>query len=76
MQMAALGVSVGIAISSGLLAGFIASRPIFRAPSVLFDDRDNMVGVKYPKLNGNTVSDSEFEHPEKKSLVPDVLVNE
>jgi len=40
-QLAAIGVSVGISIVSGIFAGFIASRSIFLPPKELFDDSEH-----------------------------------
>jgi len=43
--MLGLGVSLGIAIIGGLVAGFVASRSFTSPPEELFDDRDNWTDV-------------------------------
>ena len=64
-QLAGVAFTLGCAITTGALAGFLASLSIFQAPSVLFDDRDNMADVKFPKINKNTE-----EFGEKKLIEP------
>lgn len=68
--MAGLGVSVGLAIVTGIFAGFIASRSFFKNPVLLFDDRDNFGPVAaFPKINGN---EARFADGKKKSVVSNV----
>mmetsp|Transcript_48924 Transcript_48924/g.36010 ORF Transcript_48924/g.36010 Transcript_48924/m.36010 type:complete len:362 (+) Transcript_48924:484-1569(+) len=53
MQIAAVGVSLGIALLTGAFTGFVCSLGIFQPPEVLFDDREIFKDVKYPHINGN-----------------------
>ena len=43
--------SLGLAFVGGVVAGYIASRPIFDIPFKLFDDTENYIGVKFPPAN-------------------------
>ena len=47
-QLATLGLSLGLAIFGGLLAGFIATRPIFGTVDTLFSDLDHWHEVEPP----------------------------
>ena len=47
-QLASLGVSLGLALFGGLVAGFIASRSFFQAPHELFDDTEHWHEVEPP----------------------------
>ena len=40
-QLAALAVTIGIAIFSGAFTGLIVSRSFFKPPGILFDDAEN-----------------------------------
>ena len=59
--MASIGLTLGLAIVGGLIAGFIASRSWFQPPHILFDDRDNFSDVKFPKINGNLAKFADYK---------------
>ena len=47
-QLASLGVSLGLALLGGIVAGFICNLSFFQAPDLLFDDTENWAEVEVP----------------------------
>jgi ammonium transporter Rh len=74
-QLAGVFVTLGLAIVTGLFAGFIASRPFFEPPTILFDDRDNYADAKFPQINKNHLrfDKNNCGAGEEKSVVKDVF---
>jgi len=71
--LAATGLSIGLGIMGGVIAGAITSLPFFEKPFVLFDDRDNWTDCRFPKENENYgPSTNVIDNPEKTGL--DVVV--
>ena len=53
VQLAALGISLGISIGGGIISGFIASR--FQGPDELFDDQEHFAHCDYTEVIGEEV---------------------
>ena len=67
-QLAAMGITIGIAISSGILASFVASR--LPHPEIIFDDAGHFNDVHYgdgnAKFNlGNEVASAAESNAQK-----------
>ena len=48
-QLAALAISLGMGVVTGVFGGFIASRSFFQSPSVLFHDEEHWHEVEVPE---------------------------